>query len=130
MSRHQNSCQHCGEPAAEKTAGQQVYIECTNLTGYKKEDGTEVPPCGMRTPQLSASPDYGAWDRVMAIWNRSEADQKGSKSDPYDVPQAVYYQGMYYREDDGKLYLCFKQYKGTRLPSELINHNFALVVEG
>ena len=127
--REQKHCKNCGAPAVEKTAGQQVYIECSNLTGYKKEDGTEVPPCGMRTPQLSASLDYGAWDRVADIWNRSEADQKGSKSDPYDVPQAVYYQGMYYREETG-LYLCFKQYKGSRLPSELVDHNFALVTEG
>ena len=128
MSRHQNDCKNCGAPAEEKTKGQQVYIECTNLAGYKKEDGTEVPPCGMRTPQLSASLDYGAWDRVMDIWNRSEADQKGSKSDPYDVPQAVYYQGMYYREE-ASLYLCFKDYEGAYLPSELVDHNFAIVEE-
>ena len=124
--REQKICQHCGAPAVEKTAGQQVYIECANLGGYKKEDGTEVPPCGIHTPQLSASLDYGAWDRVTDIWNRSEAGGKGSKSDPYDVPQAVYYQGMYYREKTG-LYLCFKQYKGTRRPSELVLHNFAVV---
>ena len=126
MSRHQNNCKNCGAPAIEKTAGQQVYIECTNLTGYKKEDDTEVPSCGMRTPQLSASLDYGAWDRVTAIWNRSEADQKGSRSDPYDVPQAKYLQGLYYLEN-GALYLCFKEYMGTRTPSELVMHNFALV---
>lgn len=127
--RKLTNCQHCGAPAAEQTAGQQVYIECTKLHGYQKEDGTEVPACGMRTPQLSASLDYGAWDRVTDTWNRNEADQKGSKTDPYDVPQAVYYQEKYYREETG-LYLCFKDYEGAYTPSELVDHNFALVEEG
>ena len=124
--RTQHNCKNCGAPAEEKTSGQQVYVECSNLAGYTKDDGTEVPPCGMRTPQLSASLDYGAWDRVTAIWNRSENDQAGSRSNPMPVPQAVYYLGLYYLEVD-TLYLCFKQYEGTRRPSELVQHNFAIV---
>lgn len=128
--RTQSACQHCGAPAEEMTGGQQVYIECSNLTGYTAKDGTEVPPCGMRTPQVSASLDYSAWDRVTAIWNRSENDQARSRSSPLAAPQAVYYVGLYY-VDDGITYLCFREYdsSGGHRPSELVNTYF-VAVEG
>lgn len=124
--RVQNPCQHCGAPAEEATAGQLVFIRCTNDKGYTKEDGTEVPPCGMETPRLAASLDYGAWDRVTGIWNRCEAEGPGSYSKPLTVPQAAYSQRLYYLED-GVKYLCFKDYKGSYTPSQLIDHNFAVV---
>lgn len=127
MSRNQNNCQHCGAPAQEMTGGTSVYIKCTNVAGYAKEDGTEVPPCGMETPRMVASLDYGAWDRVTAIWNRSESDpQPGDVDHPLPVPQATYYQGLYYLEGETK-YLCFKEYAGPYTPGQLIDHNFAVV---
>lgn len=122
--RVQKPCQHCGAPAEEATSGQQVFIRCTNNKGYQKEDGTQVPPCGIETPHLAASLDYGAWGRVNDMWNRSEATGPGSRTDPLPVPQALYKFGLYYLES-GAAYLCFKDYDGTRRPSELIDHNFA-----
>lgn len=127
--RVQNPCQHCGAPAEEATAGQQVFIRCTNDKGYQKADGTQVPLCGMETPRLTASLDYGAWDRVTAIWNRSETSGPGSRTEPLPVPQAAYNFGLYYLEGD-TVYLCFKEYEGTRRPSELIDHNFAAEKKG
>lgn len=126
--RTQLDCKNCGAPAEEKTAGQQVYVECTNLTGYTTQDGAEVPACGMRTPQLSASLDYGAWDRVTAIWNRSESGQAGTRGNPLPVPQADYKVGLYY-EEDGGTYLCFRAYDsaGGHRPSGLVGTYFVAI---
>lgn len=124
--RDLNPCKNCGAPAAEKTSGQQVYIECTNTEGLVNDDGTKVEPCGMRTPAFGASLDYGAWDRVATIWNSSTTKQEGARDNPLHYPQLKYYVGLYYLEDGAK-YLCYRAYEGEKKPSWLIEQNFVAV---
>lgn len=122
--RKLDPCQNCGAEAVMVSDGAQAWVECSN------SDHANPDCCGMKTPPFLASLEYGAKDRAAAIWNRGTNKKPGARENPLPAPQAAYDQCLYYLEESGKLYLCFKPYKGPRLPSELVDHNFALVAEG
>lgn len=121
-------CSHCGCPAEEKADGGQVYVQCSNTEGQTLPDNTWLPSCGMRTPQMGASLEYGAKDKVADVWNASIHDSPGTKGNPLPVPANIYYPELYYLEDDVK-YLCYREYdsKGGHRPSGLVNHYFIIV---
>ena len=58
-----NNCLHCNTETEFLYDGYGVYAKCKN------------PNCGIRTPSLSASIEYGAKNKVAQIWNATSKEE-------------------------------------------------------